>query len=295
VSLDLFTFISGDGADYAEYLKYTCEKNLSGIHKINWKCVESLDVSRLPAGYECVCETGGEGRHNATKHALAIEGAMDHIESEYVLFTDTDVAIVYNGWDDVIIEKLKNCDCFGGAYVKTKHDKFKKRYKNFPKANFFAFRADVLNKVILNFKPFRYGKFWGTVNKRTSAIFDMKIGERIAYDIGWRLPGIFKHNNLTYDFMPCYFMTSEKSKLPYLNEEHKWFCKKKGITMEEWHYNGELFATHKKHARYNNLNSKWGLAWKTRVDLYMNRGDWYEDEEKLVIRNKRKHYPLEDI
>ena len=51
--------------------------------------------------------------------------------------------------------------------------------------------------------------------------------------------------------------------------------------MEEWHYNGELFATHKKGARYkgHNLNQKLGLAWKQRVELYL-RGVRNEEEEK---------------
>ena len=69
--------------------------------------------------------------------------------------------------------------------------------------------------------------------------------------------------------MPCYLMESEKAKLPYMSESHKEFCNKKNITMEEWHYNGKLFATHKKHSRHHTLYSGWGLAWKQRVDLYL--------------------------
>lgn len=271
MNIDLFTFIAGNGAEYAEYLKYTCEKHLSGKHKINWKCVESLNVTRLPDGYDCVCKTGGEGEHNSMKHAIALTEALNYIESDYVLFTDSDVAVVFKGWDNIIIEKLNKYDCFGGAYAKGNDRRVKSRYKNFPKVNFFAFRADVLEKVKLDFRPFKGDKFRGKVNKEYSKIFELPQGSEISYDVGWKLPVIFKTNGLTYDYMPCYLMESKKAMLPYLDEEHKKFCNKKNITMEEWHYKGKLFATHKKHSRHHNLYDGWGLAWKQRVDLYLEK------------------------
>ncbi len=269
MTLDIFTFITGRGAEYAEYLKYTCEKNLTGNHKINWKCVESLNTQRLPDGFKCVCKAGGEYEHNSMKHAIAIKKALKYIESDYVLLVDSDVAVVYKGWDDVIIKKLTDYDCFGGAYARGRDKRIKTRYRNFPKANFFAFRADVLKKVNLDFRPFRGANFRGKVTKKYSKLFDMPVGADISYDVGWRLPVIFKTNKLAHDYMMCYLMGSKKIKLPYLNEKHKKFCNKKNITMEEWHYNGELFAAHQKHARHYNLNDGLGLAWKQRVDLYL--------------------------
>jgi hypothetical protein len=286
MNIDVFTFIVGNGADYAEYMKYTCDKFLSGKHKINWKCVESLEASRLPNGFECVGKSGGEDEHNAMKHALAIEEALKHIESEYVLITDSDIAVVYPEWDDVIVQNLKKYHCFGGSYASSKKSRYtKNRYKNFPKANFFSFRSSILKKVDLNFRPFNdMGMFKGRVCLDNCDIFNIKEGKEIAYDIGWRLPYIFFKHNLKSFAMPCYFQNHNKSKLPYLNEEHRKFCNKKTITMEEWHYNNELFATHKKHCRHEDLNSQWGLAWKTRVDLYINRGDWYEKNKVTIPR-----------
>ena len=40
MNIDFFTFIGPNSADYADYLKYTCEKFLSGKHNRNWKCIE---------------------------------------------------------------------------------------------------------------------------------------------------------------------------------------------------------------------------------------------------------------
>jgi len=286
MTLDVFTFIVGDGAEYAEYLKYIAERVMSGKHKINWKCVESLNVSRLPEGFECVGKSGGEDSdHSAMKHALAIEFALEHIEAEYVLLVDMDVAIVYKGWDEVIIQKLNEYDCFGGGYVKSKKCKFSKtRYNDFPTANLFSFRADILRKVKLNFKPFSGDLFTGEVSEQTSKIFKMKEGSIISYDIGWKLPIIFYNNKLTSYSMPCYYQEHNNSQLPYLDEDHEKFCKRKRRTMEEWHYKGKIFATHKKGSRYksHHLNEKLGLAWKDRVDLYL-KGDQNEEKKTNAI------------
>lgn len=283
MSLDVFTFITGTNAGYAEYIKYVATRTSNGTIKINWKCVESLNVTRLPRGYECVGKSGGEEEdHSALKHAIAIEKALEHIESDYVLLMDVDVAILYEGWDEVIIEKLNEYDCFGGGYPKSKKCKFAKtRYNDFPTANFFAFRSEILKKVKLNFRPFRGDKFSGKVDDKISKIFNMVEGRDIAYDIGWRLPMIFYNNKLTSYTMPCHYQEHEVSQLPYLNEEHKKFCRRKRRTMEEWHYEGKIFATHKKGARYegHNLNQKLGLAWKQRVELYL-RGVRNEEEKK---------------
>jgi len=42
MKIDIFTFLSRNAADYAEFLKYTAKKFLCGNHEINWKCIESV-------------------------------------------------------------------------------------------------------------------------------------------------------------------------------------------------------------------------------------------------------------
>jgi hypothetical protein len=284
MTLDLFTFITRNSWEYAEYLKYIAEKKISGRHKINWKCVESLGADRLPSGFKVVCKTGGVGEHNSMKHAIAMERALDYIESEYVLFIDADVAIVYNGWDDVIVDELSQYDCFGGAHAEGKSSFLKNRYKKFPKVNLFSFRTEILEKTILDFKPFVIDKSGNKqdeirVKKKYESVLGIKVGNYLKCDTGWKLPIIFKENNLSYNFMPCYLMSNSKYKLPFLNDTNKKLCLTKGRGMEEWHYNEDLFATHKKFSRHCALSDKLGMAWKQRVDLYLER-DNYEKKEK---------------
>jgi hypothetical protein len=267
MELDLFTFITRNGADYAEYLKYTCEKNLSGQHKINWKYVESLDLKRPPSGYTCVGKSYGDGEHSSMKHAIAIEKALECIESDYVLFVDCDVAVLYKGWDNVIINELNKNDCFGGATSESKNKFDISRYKKFPKINFFSFRSDVLDKVELNFRPFREGVFKEKIPPKYSKYLNIKNEYDISYDIGWRLPIIFKRNNLKYSYMPCYLWESKESILPHMTDEK--IKLKKNKRSEEWHYKGQLFAAHKKFGRSHDLNGVWGDVWKRRIDLYI--------------------------
>ncbi len=276
MTIDLFTFVAGNGAEYAEFLKYTCEKNLSGSNKINWKCVESLNVERLPNGFKRVCKSGGRNEKNSMKHAIAMENALAYIESDYVIFVDMDVAIVYKGWDDVIINELNKYDCFGGSYSNDMKDEFSKiRYKNFPRVNFFCFRSDILKKISLDFKQFNDSKKSvprTKITKKDSDIFEMKTGSILACDTGWKLPLIFKKNNLTYNFMPCYLLGGKKSKFPFINTKHKTTCLSQKRSIEEWHYNKKLFATHKRLSRskYHHLyESDWGSSWRKGVEFYM--------------------------
>lgn len=290
MTLDLFTFLTKGGADYAEYIKSIAERNLSGKHQVNWKYVESLNLDRHPKGFQWVGKTGGEGEHSAMKHALAIHEALKHIEADYVLLMDVDVAIVYKGWDAVIIKKLRKFDCFGGAQAKTKSKYVRNRYKEFPKANFFAFRSDVLTKVKLDFRPFYKDEkgekrfILDELTKKQRKIAKVKF--ELACDIGWQLPFVFYRKKLTYDYMPCYFMDSKHSKLPFVDEENAKLCMRVPRAMEEWHYRDELFAVHKKFSRHHNLyedNRGRGLAWKERVDLYLKRRDENEKEKRVTV------------
>lgn len=266
MKIDLFTFISRNSSDYAEYLKYTAEKFLSKKHEINWKCIESVNAERLPKKYNRVSKSEQTG-HNSMNHGAALNLALDYIENDYVIFMDADMAIVYPNWDDIVIKELNNYDSFGTSY-----DDILK-YQNFPMIYFLAFRSYVLNKVKLNFNPkikkgsespLRY-----KLSKDESNFFGKKPGEIIKCDTGWEFSLIMKKAGFTGSYMKPVTMKSKKSQLPFENEKHKKFCLQKPTHMCEWHYNKKLFVTHKQASRSHPLNGDWGQAWKKRVDLYM--------------------------
>lgn len=291
INIDFITFITRHSSGYAEYLKETCEQFSSGDYKINWKCVKSMNAERLPKGYKCIAKTG-DADHNSQKHAIALHEALNCIEHDYVLFVDSDVVVIYKNWDKIIVDELNKVDCFGGAYSCEASDMFNKtRYKKFPTVNFFAFKKSLLGKVKLNFFPFRketkvfsdkgcfsgIGKthFKGEVfaynifDDKEAKVFGVNKGSEFRCDTGWRLPMIFHDNNLSYSYMPMYLMTSNKSQLPFTDNKNKKCCLKKEFCMNEWHYNGKLFATHKKHGRSDPIDGKFGKAWVDRIKLYI--------------------------
>lgn len=269
MKIDFITFLSRNSADYAEYLKYTCEKFLSGKHKINWKCIESVGCERLPKGYKCVAKAKNM-KHNSLNHGTAMNLAQKYVEHDYALFIDVDMAVLYNSWDDVIINELNRYDCFGASYG------HKLKYDNFPTVYFFAFRSHILNKIKLDFRPklaegkespYRYA----LKDPKKAKIFGKKIGNVLKCDTGWKLPLIIKEAGFSSNSMPMVLMTSKKSQLPFENKQHRKICFQNPSHMSEWHYNGKLFTTHKQACRNHPLDGNWGNAWKKRIDLYIKR------------------------
>jgi len=268
MNIDFITFIGPNSADYAEYLKYTCEIFLSGKHKINWKCIESVGADRIPEGYKCVVKSGDFG-HNSLNHGEAINKSLEYIDTEYVVLIDVDMAIVYQNWDDVIVNELNQVDCFGVGYSHSK------KYRNFPTVYLFAFRSYILDKVKLDFRPavtkgvdspHRY-----KLPANEAKLFGMKQGSIIKCDTGWKLPLIVKGAGFTGKAMPMVMMTSKDAQLPFENEKHKKLCMQKPGHQYEWWYNGKIFATHKQASRVHPLKGTWGDAWKRRIDLYIRR------------------------
>ena len=267
MKIDFFTFLGPNSADYAEFLKYTCEKFASGKHEINWKCINSVGCNRIPRGYRMVAKSG-DMEHVSMNHGVAINLAQKYIESKYVIFIDADIAILYKNWDEVMINELNMYDCFGGAF-----GNWLKKYKNFPSVYLFAFRSDILKKVKLDFCPKltknkrHISKY--RLNKEETSYFGMKPGSSIRCDTGWSIPFVIKKSGLTFNVMDAFVMNSKKSQLPFENAKHKQLCMQKPRHMSEWHYNGKLFASHRHASRAYPIRSELGNAWKRRVELYI--------------------------
>ena len=261
MDIDFFTFLSRNSADYAEYLKYTAEKFKSGKHNIHYKCIESVGCERLPKGYKCIAKTGSVG-HNSSNHAVALNYAQRHIENDYVIFVDADIAIVHKDWDDIIVNELNKNDAFGGAY----NDKIK--YKNFPTVYFFCFHRD---KFKLDFSPeiSKGGKPIKIVLGEEAKYYNMKKGDILKCDTGYKLALLYNQLGLKSDYMPMILTNSKKRQLPFVNGNNKKISLEKPTHMCEFHYKGKLFATHKQASRNHPLNGKYGKAWKDRVNLYI--------------------------
>ena len=271
MKIDFFTFLTTFSDEYAEFLKYTGEKLISKKHKINWKCIKSIGATKIPRGYKCVATP--KDKHSAgMNHAHALKTALNYIECDYVIFIDSDMALLHKNWDDIIINELNKYDCFGGGY-KNKTG-IESRYKNFPNSNLFFFRPHILNKVDLDFRPYSGEKnniYKRTLNKVEAELCGKEEGSILKCDIGWRLPIIIKGAGFSSMSMPEIPMTSNSRKLPFKNSTQKKVCLKKcGLHMSEWHYKNKLFVTHRGAGRKSSLYSRYSKMWKSRVELYIN-------------------------
>ena len=270
MKIDFFTFLGPNSADYAEFLKYTCEEFLSGKHEIKWKCINSIGCDRIPKGYELVADSKNM-EHVSMNHGAAMNLALKHIESKYVIFIDADMVILYKNWDQVIIDELNKYDCFGGSF-----GNWLKKYRNFPSVYLFAFKSHILKKVKLDFLP----KLIKTQRHTKRHIDNYKLNEKeakyfkmssksIHCDTGWSIPFTIRKAGLTFNTMGALLMTSKKSQLPFEDAQHKKLCMKRPKHMSEWRYDGKLFASHKHASRAHSINSDLGNAWKRRVELYI--------------------------
>jgi hypothetical protein len=267
MKLDFITYVGHNGADYAEYLKYTCEVFASGKHEIAWKYMEMEGAERPVVGYKKIGHSRDMG-HNSLSHGVAMNDSLKAVENDYVVIIDADMAIVYQDWDDVIVNELNKNDVFGVGYG---HNV---KYRNFPTVYLFAFRSYILEKTIIDFtpkvtpgvdKPHRI-----RLNENEAKIFNMKPGASLKCDTGWKIPLCIKGAGFTKAVtLPMVMQTSKKAQLPFEDEKHKKLCLQKPGHMYEWHRAGKVFTTHKQASRVHPLTGIWGDAWKRKVDCYI--------------------------
>lgn len=272
MNIDLFTFLTSFSDEYAEFLKYTGNKLISGRHNINWKCIKSIGSTKIPKGYKCVAIP--KDKHKAgMNHAHALKTALKFIESDYIIFIDSDVAILHKNWDDIIVNELNKYDCFGGGYKQ--ETGIISRYKNFPCANLFSFRSYILDKVDLDFRPYndkQNNAYKYHLNDIEANFCGKEKGSILKCDIGWRLPIIIKGAGFSGKSMPEIPMGSKFRKLPFVNSKQMKVCLTKcSLHMAEWHYKNRLFASHRGAGRKQSLYSKYSKMWKDRVEFYINK------------------------
>ena len=270
IEIDFFTFVYADLYKYAELLHRSCEAMKSGDIKINYKCIESIYVDKKPLGFDCVAKTEKSRYGDSFNHSIAVNEALNYVESKYAVFVDADVAITYKDWDKLIIDKLDSgLSCFGFDYYKKS-----RRYFDFPNIYFFAFRYDQIGKIGLDFRPKIVDEkiYHKTIETEEESYLSGKpTGEYICCDTGWNIPFIVKGKGFKGESIPCHRSDGDGQLMPFRNEKQKKLCFKKHRLMNEFIYDEKLFGTHLKRCRFNNYDSKYGKIWRDRISLYLDQ------------------------
>lgn len=279
--IDLFMCVTGHTSDYAEFTKRVSSKLLSGKHNVRWKYIISGKVDRLTDGYEYVATS--EYVKNRSNHGHALNLAAKKAEANYVIMLDTDCVLLYKNWDDVIV---KNLDSGYSAFGLGSADGLSRAY-NFPFIYCFCYKRSLLNGAILNFKVRLDGLdvLLEKVNDDyMKKVTGLPLGSFYIWETSSRLPFIFYDNNLKSKALDCLLGNFKNVKLPFVDSKSRkkylaLLKKSKGIKgkkeyMEEWQYNGELFATHLRGSYRRDFKTNYVQNWIKRINLYLQqRGD----------------------
>ena len=266
--IDIFTYID-QTTDYADNMYYSLTKNASQKDLLRFNAIVrygnewQTDFHHSLYNW-CTWELYEEWDNvrGSMMHGIALNhiNAIHKITKLHniILVIDADIYITYKGWDDVVRTILKEHCCFG----------FNRHDENFPSVFFFAFKKPILSIKELDFKP---DVDYNDVTKKTiinsakeAKYRCMDMGSKVKCDTGFQLPLLFKGCGFGLDAIPS---TSSDVKLPHTKESLK-FCTNNMWHMSEYHFEAELFGTHKQACRNHRLNNGAGKLWLDRIQAY---------------------------
>lgn len=289
--IDVLCYCNTDpnGLEYASFQRKTLDAFASGKNTIRYKVFSSYQAYNMnlsPDGYTCIGACQKWHPQPSMEHGIALTYGVKVLDAEYCIVIDADVAITYDKWDQIVVEKLTDFDFWGWepphGYNRGAYD--------FPVVFFCAFRKDVLNKSILDFRPkleesLTPCRDQKVAKKKIDTVheanaYNLPIGSTLKCDTGYMLPKIAHDAGLSHSTIPYVRQDYLDSLLPYKDESQKQLClgAKGGrfvhrSHMSEWHYAGKVFGTHKQACRSHPISDGIGAAWKWRVQNYC-RNTW---------------------
>lgn len=257
-NITVVTFASNKLEDYCQTLYYSMQKLKSGLHNINFVCGTTTKKFKTDNFKTVHIKSKGIG---GLRHAYLIAETVKHLNDvDIVIICDCDIVVLYENWDELIVNKLERSDVFGVRYEKDKC------YQNFPCAFFMALNKksfDIIKNFdynfwcpgnkektikqfgyVLNFTNYRGKRTEGYVglciDKELQKVYDKKVGDIVYADTGFRLPIIGYINNLkAYCLNPVKIKTKYFCNFPYVRKRN----------LGEWEYEGKTFLVHLSHCR----------------------------------------------
>jgi len=124
-------------------------------------------------------------------HGQCLDDIFSHMNSEYGMFVDCDVAFLEKGWHEKLVECLNDRIVIVGS----EYDGAK--YLKFPNVVCCLFRTQILKDVNISFIP-QPQKI--TITAESAGIYGRKVGDEIILDTGSELP--LKLKKAGYDGVP---------------------------------------------------------------------------------------------
>ena len=185
---------------FARFLRDTMIHLASDEHDISFNCFMS-SKSKPPKGWktlECILKQ----KHTSLNHTTGLNRILDYIDGDYIVCTDTDVAILAPNWDKFLIDQMnrENLEILG--VDNWDNPRF---YTKFPLVTFFIARSlsymraqPDLRPELVDY-PNKHGigaKIKRIKTSRDTYIYGKRTGHTILLDSGWQLPYKFKTLNM---------------------------------------------------------------------------------------------------
>ena len=208
--IQIFTVLGKNGVIFSDFLRETMIGFKSRENELEFNCFAS--AYRPPSEGWNWLESILKQSHTSLNHTSGLNRIIDYINGDYIVITDTDIAILCPNWDKVLIEKMEkeNLDILGVGIDAPM------TYRNFPAVTFFIAKSDSYIKINPDLRP-DIGPYTNqrgigvkTIKIETeeeSNIFNLRIGKTMLKDSGWQLPLLYKENNLrgmVFSQLPIY-------------------------------------------------------------------------------------------
>jgi hypothetical protein len=213
----------------------------SGKHTIRYRGIKG-GVEYPPNNIEIIDSVEVQPGPGDLTHAEVLKRAMRHIESDFTLLCDADVAVLSKNWDDICVQEIEGNVAAMGFQIPDN------RCKIFPCVRFIMFDSNKLKECNPEFEPIlTRGKRAHPIKKHLEAdlaeVMGFSVGAAIYADTGWKMPAAFYSKGYEGIVMP--FVRPKNHVIPALSDEQKRRLRCRILGHEEYLWKNKLFGAHK--------------------------------------------------
>lgn len=195
--------------------------------------------------------------HGSLGHGFCLDELLKHMDSEYGMFVDCDVAFLEKNWDTKLISMLEGNNVVIGAGTALNHH----HYYNFPFTIMSLFKVSPMKEVGISFMP----KLQDLVlTEEQSEIFGRNPGDIIHLDTAWEMPYKLKTNG--YDGIALKLVTPRdetKSDIKFMTND---------MRGEEQQLDGVPYFSHVGRSQSRSFsNNPIVIKWRARVEQWLKR------------------------
>ena len=185
--IDILVACGRNSEGYVKHLVDSIDKTASGRNTLRFLLgINDLQVSKdklesISSQNEISVLNCISPGTSSNGHGECLDLLSNHIDSEYTVVVDCDVAFLCKDWDEILIselEKNENIAAIGNEYDG-------KKYMNFPNVVMCMVKSEILKSCDISWKPSNDRTH--VITEETSTIFGRSVGDTIDLDTGWQL------------------------------------------------------------------------------------------------------------